>query len=122
LSNVLDDASKKAPSKARPKRERVAIPEEYPKDFDEFWKLYPRREGKAAAFISWQRLTMPQKRKAYVALKSQIAALIQRAGDMRGNFCPLPATWINQGRFDDDLQASVGSGESRQAAIFSGVR
>lgn len=82
-----------------PKR---SIPEEYPNDFEEFWKLYPRREGKAAALKSWQRLSMPQKRKAYVSLKTQISELIKRAGDMRGNFCPLPATWINQGRFDDD--------------------
>lgn len=87
----------------RPKRSRSSVPDEYPYDFEEFWKIYPRREGKASAWKSWQRLNMPQRRKAYVALKAQMSVLTSKAKDARGNFCPHPATWINQGRFDDDL-------------------
>lgn len=89
------------------KRSKSAVPDEYPHDFEEFWKIYPRREGKAKACESWQRLTMPQKRRAYVALKAQLRELDQRSRDQRGNFCPIPATWINQGRFDDDLATTA---------------
>lgn len=91
------------PAEPAPKRKREAVPDEYPHDFEEFWKVYPRREGKAAALKAWQRLKLPQKRRAYVALKAQLPGLQARARDPRGNFCPHAQTWINQGRFDDDL-------------------
>src|SRR4030067_141813 len=87
---------------AKPKRGRSNVPDQYPHDFEEFWKVYPRREGKADACRAWQRLTLQQKRKAYVALKSQLTVLKTRMSDPHGNFCPHPATWINDGRFDDD--------------------
>lgn len=87
------------------KRSRSSVPDQYPHDFEEFWKVYPRREGKGDACKAWQRLTMPQKRKAYVALKSQLPALEAKRRDPRGDFCPHASTWINQGRFDDDPDA-----------------
>lgn len=84
------------------KKEKTA-PGEYTHDFEEFWKIYPRREGKGLAFKSWQKLTIERKRIAYVALRKQLLVLNERASDSQGNFCPLPATWINQCRFDDDV-------------------
>lgn len=99
----LEQSSEDAPPKPKTKR-RQLVPESYPNDFAEFWKLYPRREGKAKAFEYWDRLTLPQKRRAYAALKEQLPVLRVRANDSRGNFCPLPGTWINQGRFDDTLE------------------
>lgn len=90
------------PVPAKPKRSRNAVPDEYPHDFEEFWKVYPRREGKALACQSWQRLSLPQKRRAYVALKANLPSLAAKMRERGGNFCPMPATWINQGRFDDE--------------------
>lgn len=91
---------------AAPKRKRKAAaplePAEYPKGFDEFWKIYPRRQAKGEAVKSWGKLTIEQRRRAYVALKQQLPALDARASDPKGNFCPMPSTWLNQGRFDDD--------------------
>ena len=100
LSEPAPEPEPDEPKPAKSKKQK--IPDEYPHDFEEFWKLYPRREGKAKAFESWQKLTITQKRRAYVALKSQLQILESKAKDRRGNFCPLPATWINQGRFDDE--------------------
>lgn len=103
-----EDSAIAAQIAPKPKRKRKqAIPEEYTEDFAEFWKLYPRREGKAKAFESWQKLSLPQKRRAYVALKQQLRILEVKARDSRGNFCPHPATWINQGRFDDEPEPPV---------------
>lgn len=95
------------PEEPSPKRRRGAVPDQYPQDFEAFWAIYPRREGKAKALEVWQRLKIQQKRRAYVALKSQIPALKAKMADRRGNFCPLPATWIGQGRFDDEVQESA---------------
>lgn len=96
--------------KAKPKRQ--AIPDTYSEDFEHFWKLYPRATGKAAAFRSWQKLSLTQKRKAYASLKTQLSTLQAMRKDARGDFCPHPATWINQGRFDDD--ASTPASVSRR--------
>src|SRR4030067_396863 len=91
---------------AKPKRGRSNVPDQYPHDFEEVWKVYRRREGKADACRAWQRLTLQQKRKAYVALKSQLTGVKTRMSDPPGNFCPHPASWLNDGRFDDDPPAT----------------
>jgi uncharacterized protein YdaU (DUF1376 family) len=78
------------------------VPEEYSKDFTAFWDLYPRKTGKGAAARSWERLTLGQKRKAYVALKAQLPDLLAKMRDPRGNYCPHASTWLNEGRFDDE--------------------
>lgn len=98
------------------KRKRNSPPEEYHRDFEEFWKLYPRREGKGAAYKVWQRLNATQKERARVALNAQLHTLSAKARDPRGNFCPHPATWINQGRFDDGLPDETGSPAKQKPA------
>ncbi len=84
-----------------PKRRRSSVPEEYPKGFEAFWEIYPRKVGKGAASKAWGRLSLEQRRRAYRALKEQRQSL---RGQIRtdGNYCPHPATWINEGRFDDE--------------------
>lgn len=84
------------------RKRRSSIPEQYPEGFESFWSLYPRKVGKGGALKAWGRLTIPQRRKAYVALKAQLSWLNARAHDPQGNFCPHPATWLNDGRFDDE--------------------
>ncbi len=97
---LSDEQARSDPPK--PKRSRSSVPDQYPHDFEEFWKVYPLRVAKGDACKAWQRLTLPQKRKAYLALKAQLAMLEAKRRDPRGDFCPHAATWINQGRFDDD--------------------
>lgn len=74
-----------------------------PKHFDEFWSAYPRKIGKLAAVTAYAR-----------ALKNDPSCLpklipaVQRArlseqwSKDGGQFIPHPATWLNQGRWDDD--------------------
>ena len=84
---------------ARPKRQ--AIPDSYSQDFEHFWAIYPRREGKGAAYKAWKKLSMDQRRKAYRECKRQLADLTARTNQGGKNVCPHPSTWINQARFDD---------------------
>lgn len=86
-----------------PKKRKGSAPEGYSQDFEEFWNLYPRREGKGKAFESWRRLSAEQRQRAQLALRNQAEILQRKARDHRGNFCPHATTWLNQGRFDDDL-------------------
>jgi len=70
--------------------------------FDLFWKAYPRRIGKQAALKIWQRI------KPDDAMTETIIAAVNLQKTSRdwkrdnGQYIPNPATWLNQGRWDDD--------------------
>jgi hypothetical protein len=69
--------------------------------FDEFWLAYPRKIGKAAAERAWDRHKPP--------LEDVLKAIeVQKASDQwqknDGQFIPHPTTWLNQGRWEDDVE------------------
>ena len=77
--------------------------------FDEFWKAYPKKVGKEAA------------RKAFGKVKVPIESLLtaierQKCSDQwtkdNGQYIPNPATWLNQGRWEDELPLSGRMGSS----------
>lgn len=78
--------------------------------FDEFWKLYPKKVGKQAAKNSWKRI------KPNAELFENILAAVQKAKNSaqwtrnNGQYIPNPATWLNQGRWDDELEPAAASG------------
>lgn len=76
-------------------------PDQYSYDFEEFWKSYPRREGKGAAFRAWKKLKASERRKVLSVIDEHLPSLTAKAKDHRGNFCPMPSTWLNQKRYDD---------------------
>ena len=80
-------------------------PQDKPADllFDEFWKSYPKKQGKDAAKTSFV------KRKVGKELLQQMLSAIdqQKSTDQwkkdGGQFIPAPATWLNQGRWQDEI-------------------
>jgi len=73
--------------------------------FDTFWAAYPKKVGKDAAWRAWR------KRRPTSEISQQILAALtwQRTQDnwLRegGRFVPNPATWINEGRWQDEPAA-----------------
>ena len=71
-----------------------------PDGFDEFWKTYPRKVGKAAAEKAWS--------KAKGVDLSTILQAIERARATEqwlkdgGQFIPHPSTWLAQRRWEDE--------------------
>lgn len=71
------------------------------RDFDLFWKAFPRKVGKASASKAWRKLNLD-------AESNKILAAIRRCKDSeqwrkeRGQFIPHPATWLNRGGWDDE--------------------
>lgn len=68
--------------------------------FDTFWGAYPRKVGKEAA------------RKAFAKVSSHLPLMLEALGHQkqseqwkkdRGQYIPNPATWLNQGRWEDEL-------------------
>lgn len=79
---------------------------QYSKSFDEWWLLYPKKVGKDAALRSWKKVTRANGvtvEKLMAAIKEQI-----KAGHFKGNdgcdYIPNPATWLNQGRWNDEIK------------------
>lgn len=69
--------------------------------FDVFWQAYPRKTGKAAARKAFDKARPPLD----VVLKA-IEAQNHSAQWQRdnGQYIPYPATWLNQGRWEDEVQ------------------
>ena len=73
------------------------------REFAMFWAAYPRKTGKDTALKSWQTKNPPLD-KCLTALewltKSPQWLKVDDQG-VKGAFIPLPATWLNQGRWND---------------------
>ena len=71
--------------------------------FAEFWEAYPKKVGKKDALSKWSRL------KPDADLFERIMRAVTNAKKSaewkreNGRFIPNPSTWINQGRWDDEL-------------------
>ena len=76
--------------------------------FNEFWAAYPRKQGKGEAKKKWLKL------KPDATLHSKILSAIGQAKQSdqwrknNGQYIPNPATWLNQGRWEDELQTAGG--------------
>ena len=79
-----------------------------PKGFDAFWLAYPKKVGKQAALKAWSKLK-PDAELTQTILQAveyqRKSAQWKRDG---GQYIPNPATWLNQGRWEDELPNSKG--------------
>lgn len=80
----------------------------YSASFEEFWSAYPLRKGKAAAYRAWKSVEKkhpgvkpPQ---IITAVKAQVEADTFRSPHDGQLYIPHPATWLNAGRWDDDVK------------------
>lgn len=83
--------------------------------FDAFWSAAPRKVGKAAARSAYtaavKALRAAGKAEPDEFLLERITAFAQTP-KAKGDFCPHPATWLNQGRYDDDPATWQDAGNS----------
>lgn len=76
--------------------------------FEEWWRHYPRKVGKQAAFRAYvnARKRICKERKCAPSearsLLLQACIAFSQSPKARSEFCPHPGTWLNQGRYDDD--------------------
>ena len=77
--------------------------DEYPQAFESFWSECPKKVGKKAAFNSWKTIKGVNATTIIDAIKRQVGANHFRGND--GNqYYPNPATWLNQGRWEDEIK------------------
>ena len=94
-----DTQNRKEPSKNRKPSPRG----DDPPGFDTFWQVYPRKVGKGAARKAWKKI------KPSAELTREIVRAVEiqkRSADWLkndGQFIPHPTTWLNQGRWQDEI-------------------
>lgn len=81
--------------------DKNTLSSDYSDDFERFWAVYPKKVGKKEAYKAFKKANKP--------VQLLIAAVNdQLDSDMwtkeNGRFIPNPATWLNQGRWDDQVK------------------
>ena len=89
-----EETETKSEAKSNPNTSRASA-------FDAFWKAYPKKTGKEAAKKSFAR--------AKADIGTMLSALeVQKQSEQwtknNGQFIPNPTTWLNQGRWEDEVQ------------------
>lgn len=77
---------------------------QYTDSFEKFWSVYPktRRQNKPGSFKKWQELGIESDH----ALQNRIIANVEvratRDKQWKAGYVPMPATYLNQQRWDDE--------------------
>ena len=98
------EAEAEVPNTPNPKPAASASPP-LGEGFEKFWKLYPRKEAKADALKAWRKV----KPSDVVAILAAVPIHTQSVGWQKedGRFIPLPASWLNARRWEDELKAAI---------------
>lgn len=116
-----EDKKKRRSSKSR---KRQSPPK--PKRFGEFWTAYPRKVGKDAASTAYVKAVSRLVKDDGVSIDDAEGLLVKRAGQYaqerageESKFTKHPASWLNAGRFRDEIElqpteADVEAALSRQ--------
>ena len=70
--------------------------------FDDFWSRYPRKVAKKTAIQSFARLPTDEQELAVDALDTHLE--YWKIKETETDFIPHAATWLNQGRYFDELE------------------
>ena len=100
-----------------PDTPRASLADDGGEHFKNFWSAYPKKAGKDAAKKAFAKRKFDEQafEKVMAALNEQKAS--EQWVKDAGQFIPHPATWLNQGRFDDELMV----GGQQASSAFSGA-
>ena len=100
LSNVTQcNVTVTPPEQNRTDTEHNKPLSEYSDEFERFWRIYPKKTGKGGAYASWKK-QKPKIELVLIALSWQIKS--DSWTKENGQFCPMPSTYLNQRRWEDE--------------------
>src|SRR5208282_5336371 len=73
--------------------------------WDAFWTQYPRHEAKKDALKAWSRMSESDRHAAVIAIADW--RQVWKAQGRDTHLIPLPATWLNGERWDDEVPAGL---------------
>lgn len=72
--------------------------------FDRFWNAYPKKVGKLAAFNSFKKIKNPSEMICVILDAIEKQKNTDQWKKDNGQFIPNPSTWLNQGRWEDEVE------------------
>lgn len=84
--------------------------------FERFWAVYPRKVGKQSAKRAFEKVKVPLETLVTAVERQKCSAQWTRDN---GQYIPHPTTWLNQGRWDDELPEDEG-GHRRSGSFVGG--
>lgn len=100
--NITETAQYKEKEKDIREKKKNYIPPISPQGFDEFWSSYPKKVGKQAALKSWSRLSPDDELTQRILSAVEYQRSTAQWQSENGRYIPNPATWLNQGRWEDE--------------------
>lgn len=73
--------------------------------FKKFWKQYPKKKAKKPALKSFQKINPDDELLSTMLAALETQKLTNDWTKEDGQFIPLPATWLNQARWEDEVPA-----------------
>ena len=114
VSQELTVAAHKAPVKAKKSKKR----NDYPDDFEEFWRIYPRHEDKKKAFKVWQ-TALKNGATADEIIAGAARYAKYRAGEPE-QYTKHPSTWLNGDCWENEYStAGTGYGSGQYGSRLS---
>jgi hypothetical protein len=110
INLIYVDIKKQRKVKERKVKEKNSII--YPSNFLKFWQAYPKKTGKPTALKAYQNIKEP---------KPTLNQILQAISDHQKTeqwenkqFIPNPATWLNQRRWEDEIEKEESLAEYRK--------
>jgi hypothetical protein len=100
------------PNPSKKKRAHARV--EYTKDFLAFWAVYPRKDKKKDAMKAWKKAEDRPDIDSLLAIVEEQKA----SGCLRDpQYCPLPTSWLNGGRWEDENDKRIVEVPRNETAI-----
>ena len=115
-SDVLAPCYQDAMSEKSKSREEKEKEKEKEDSFDDFWKAYPKKVGKDKAIAAWGK-KKPPLIEVLEALQWQVISEQWKSG-----YIPNPATYINDGRWQDEPQINKPQSKSFKEDTMAAAR
>ncbi len=74
--------------------------------FELFWKAYPRKVAKKVARDKWNRIEMTDELFAKIMAAVEAQKKMPQWVKDSGQYIPHPSTWLNQERWEDEVQGA----------------
>ena len=95
---------------------------DYSAGFERFWKIYPRKKVKHAAWIVWQKNVKPLFEQDVIdALQAQVDA---RMFSDEEKYIPYGRTWLDEQRWEDEItkpSTTAGQAVRAEPAKYDGL-
>ena len=90
--------------------------------FNQFWKAYPKKQGKGICWKWWKKRKPSQELLQKMLTTIKLFSQSDKWQEGGGQYIPMPSTWLNQERWDDELPSQENIIRSKGDQHYENVR